>query len=402
MQTNFNFTGKLFIPAADSRNPFAVDTSWIKKVRGGEREIPAIKMNFGIRETDANMGFVSLYASKDSSQDIIVHTVDGNTLSVPWEERDNYVDVAANFMKYTVDLADPDEKNRYREAIRSGDYSEIDCSTEDAAKLKLSELYDMRKEFITSYDFVNYLREVLPTYEGKITVTGQVRRRYYNNEYTDNFEPRAVYAAGSDAKNKLSMRLDFVYNKDGVEKAKYESDKKIFVNGYVYQWINAVDKNKLMPLQLIFDASKYDLTNERHKKLLDYKMKYVDIGHETFQELSWEVRIINGAETVPFTEDMLTDAQREQVELGLKSLEDFKPRGNIYGERIREYRLAEPILKGRFENGFVDTEYTADDLETLMYKPNKVENVSSLDVEAKAKTEPAKTTEPEIDDDDLF
>jgi len=402
MQTNFSFTGKLFIPAPDSKNPFAAETSWKKKVRGTEREIPALKMNFGVRETDANMMFVSLYASKDTQQDILLHTADGNTLSVPWDEREDYVDLAANFVKYTVDLADPDEKAKYRDAIRSGDFSRTDCTNEEEARLKLAQLYDMRKEFITSYDFVEYLREVLPSYDGRVTVTGQVKRSYYNNKYTDNFEPKAVYAASSQAKNKLSMKLDFMYNKDSVEKAKYETDKKIFVNGYVYQWINSVDKNKLMPLQLIFDASKYDLSNERHRKLLDYKMKYVDIQQETYQELSWEVRIINGAETVEFTEDMLTDVQKEQIELGLKTLEDFKPRGNIYGEKIREYRLADPILKGRFENGLVDTEYTDADLQSLLYSPNKIESASEMDVQVKASATVATAVEPEIDDDDLF
>lgn len=402
MQTNFNFTGNLFIPADDSRNPFAVDTSWVKKIRGGQRDIPAIKMNFGIRETDANMAFVSLYASKDSARDIIIHTVDGNTVSVPWNERESYVDIAANFMKYTVDLADPDEKTRYRNAIRSGDFSDVDCTTEDEAELKLAELYNMRKEFITSYDFAEYLREVLPSYEGRVTVTGTVRRSFYNNKYFDTFEPRAVYAAGSDTKNKLSMKVYFFYNKNSVEKAKYDTEKKIFVNGYVLQWINSVDKNKFMPLQLVFDASKYNLENERHKKLLDYKMKYIDIDHETYQELAWEVRIVNGAEVVEFTEDMLTDGQREQVELGLKTLEDFKPRGNIYGEKIREYRLADPILKGMFEYGLVDSEYTDEDIASRMYSPNKVESASEIDKQVKKNDEPKKVEEPEIDDDDLF
>lgn len=402
MQTNFNFTGNVFIPASDSKTPFTTDTSWIKKTRNGDVEIPAIKMNFGIKETDANMAFVSLYASKNSSQDIIVHTVDGNTLSVPWSEREKYVDVAANFMKYTVDLSDPDEKSKLRDAIRSGDFSEVDCTSEEEASARLAELYDMRKEFITSYDFAEYLKEVLPTYGGKLTVTGQVKRSFYKNKYSDSFEPRAVYAASTDTKNKLSMRVGFFYNKNGVEKAKYDTDKKIFVNGYVLQWINSVDKNKFMPLQLVFDASKYNLENERHKKLLDYKLKYVDIDHETYQELLWEVRIVNGAEVVEFTEDMLTDSQREQVELGLKTLEDFKPRGNIYGERIREYRLADPILKGNYENGFVDSNYTEEDIATLLYSPNKVENASEIDTQANKTAEPEKVSEPEIDDDDLF
>lgn len=401
MQTTFNFTGKLFIPGADSRTPFASDTSWTRKTRSGEREIPAIKMNFGIRETDANMGFVSLYASKDSTQELIVHTAEGSTISVPWEEREEYVDIAANFMKYIVDLADPEEKAKLRDAIRSGDLTETDCETVEQAKLKLSELYNMRKEFITSYDFASYIREVLPSYEGRVTVTGNVRRSYYNNKYSDTFEPRAVYAASSDTKNKLSMKLGLIYNKDSIEKAKYDSEKKIFVNGYVYQWINSVDKNKLMPLQLIFDASKYNLENERHKKLLDYKLKYVDIDNETYQELLWEVRIINGAEVVEFTEDMLTDSQREQVELGLKTLDDFRPRGNIYGERIREYRLADPVLKGRFESGMVDTEYNSDDIEKLLYSPNKVEDASEMGT-VKADVKKSVTEEPEIDDDDLF
>ena len=130
-------------------------------------------------------------------------------------------------------------------------------------------------------------------------------------------------------------------------------------------------------------------------------MSYVDIDSTEYVHMNWDVRYINGADTVAFSEDMLTPAQKQQIELGIKELKDFKPRGNIYGERIEEYRLVDPRLMGEFENGLVSTELMPEEFEEKIYVPNATVNLE----EVVAKAEKKKTKKSDFDDldvDDLF
>ena len=99
--------------------------------------------------------------------------------------------------------------------------------------------------------------------------------------------------------------------------------------------------------------------------LLDYKLKYIDISNKNMQHLQWEC----GAETVEFDESQLTKAQREQIELGIRKLEDFRPAGSIFGDRITEYRLFDPKLTGDFADGLVDTEMSTKEFEEDIYVP---------------------------------
>ena len=85
--------------------------------------------------------------------------------------------------------------------------------------------------------------------------------------------------------------------------------------------------------------------------------------------------------------------------------ESFKPRGDIYGDRVSEFRLSKPNLTGDFADGLVDTELKISEFEEQLYVPNATEE--KLDdvvkkAEAKAEVKEDIKEEPQIDDDDLF
>ena len=112
--------------------------------------------------------------------------------------------------------------------------------------------------------------------------------------------------------------------------------------------------------------------------------------------------MINGAEEVEFDESQLTKAQREQLELGIRTLDDFKPKGAILGGRVNEYRLFDPKLTGDFADGLVDTEMKESEFEEMVYAPAVDEKLDDVVEKAEAKTEESKVEEATIDDDDLF
>lgn len=402
METKFSFTGNLVFPKEDSVRPFVKSGSYTDSKT--KKEIESLSLNVGIKEGDANMAFITAFGSK-TEQDIFTFNKDNEKITVAWKDRldEDVVKNIASYRLYTVDLADPYQKQDLRAALRSGDYSAVEerygVSNKEAAEELLDALQSERKQFITSYDFIKYLQENLPNYKGKVTATGRMKKRFYNDRYSNDFEVSAVYATVDETKSKLVVNMDLFYNKDCIDMSDFESKKRIYVNGYVNQYVNSTEKNKYMPHQCVLDASKYDMNNDRHKSLFDYKKSYVAIDNTDFVHMNWEIRFINGADTVEFTEDMLTPAQKQQVELGIKALRDFKPRGNIYGERITEYRLADPKLIGEFENGLVDTELTEEEFLAQVFVPNKTVN---LEVEVRKAEEKTSASLDDIDDDDLF
>ena len=114
--------------------------------------------------------------------------------------------------------------------------------------------------------------------------------------------------------------------------------------------------------------------------------------------------ITNGTEEVEFTMDSLTEQQREQVELGISKMEDFKPRGSVFGERVNELRLVKPLLTGEFEHceTAADSGYTAREFEDEIYVPAVDENLDDMmkDSKTKAKTTAAPTVETQEDSED--
>ena len=111
---------------------------------------------------------------------------------------------------------------------------------------------------------------------------------------------------------------------------------------------------------------------------------------------------------------MLTDAQKEQIELGIKTLDDFKPKGNIYGDRIDEFRLFDPKLEGDFADGLLKADETADEFEEKIYQPPQDESMDEAKNNSKSKKDNDSDDEPPfdekdkksddggVDDDDLF
>lgn len=401
MNTTFNFTGEIFLPREDAKNPFVKETNYTDKRTG--KEIKALSMNFGVRSDSANMQFVSLFAS-DNKDDFKTFDRDGNKVTVPYAERKDK-DILKNLSSYglyTAFLGDANELSVLKSAIENDDYADAEtygATDRESAQQLINSINEERISFLSPYEFVAYLREELPKYKGKVTVTGQMRKRYYNGKYTEEFSVKNVFAVSDVAKTKLKLRMDFFYNKDSVDKSDFEATKKVYVSGYLDQYINSTEKNKFIPQMLVLDASKVNFDNEKHQKRWDYIVKSVTTKEKTFVHMPFEISLINGADTVEFTEDMLTAAQKEMIDLGMRTLEDFKPRGLIYGNRVREFRIIAPDLTGDFKDGAIKCDFTEKEFNENIYNPNK-----TVDVEAEVKKTSSKPVveEDDEDDEDLF
>lgn len=362
-QTRFNFVGTVMLPKEDAKRPF------VKRMDKNGKGM--LSLNFGIKESDNNMAFVEMFGSE---QDVIqTVNVDNEKIEVKWRDRfdESVASIVSNLRKTTVDLG---------------------------------EEYGGRKEFLSTYDAIEFIQENLPGYKGKICVTGRMDKQWYKDKYYDKFVIQNIYSVDEERNNRLTIVADVYYNKDSVDKDDWKSDKRIALDGFIQQYINKDEGVKYVPHRFIFNASKYDPDNERHQNLLKYKLKYIDITKKSMQHLQWECVLINGSEKIEFDESQLTKAQKEQIELGVRKLEDFRPAGSIFGERINEYRLFDPKLTGDFADGLVDTEMSVKEFEELIYVPPVDEKLDDVVKKAEKSVDeelPFKP-EPEVSDDDLF
>lgn len=364
-QSRFSFCGTPVIPKqkADTKRPFCKEIS--KKDEKTKETKKMLSMTFGIKETDMNMAFVEAF---DSQQKVIkTMDVDNEKMDVDWDDRfdEDIIEKVANYRKYIVDLGDE---------------------------------HGGRQEFITAYDMIEHLREHLPNYDGRVVVTGQFTRDWYAKKktYFSKFRIQNVFAAPEERKNRLLLTMDLFYNKSSLDDSDFDENKKMTLDCYIEQYINKDEGRKYVPIQVVFSGAKYDLENEKHKKLFDYKMKYIKVKNKNMVHIPWEIVLLRGAEEAEFDESMLTDSQREQVELGIKSVDDFRPKGNIYGDRIDEFRLFEPKLEGDYADGVLECDDTADEFEEKIFVPAADETME----EAKKNSKSAKSKSKKNEDDD--
>ena len=366
-QPRFKFTGEPKLPKAESKRPFMKSFS--------KDGTDMVSMNFGVVESKGNIGFVECFGSKQKK--IKTYDTDNNKIEISWDDRldPDVIKTVANYRKYTVDLGDD---------------------------------FGGRKEFITAYDAILFLKDKLPEFKGRISVNGQVVKQWYEKQYYDKFQFTSIYAVDEEHKNRLLVTADIYYNKECIDTSDWKEEKKVYLDGYVQMYIKD-EGIKYVPQRFVFNASKYKEDNEHHQKLLAYRMKYIKCDKKKWHHLLWECILQNGAEEIEFDESQLTAAQKEQIELGIRSLEDFKPNGSIIGNGIHEYRLLEPSLiktnETDFSEGLVDCEISNSDFEDLIYQPPQNEKMSDVmkETEDKAeKKEDKSESSEEIDDDDLW
>lgn len=368
-QSRFSFCGTPVIPKqkADTKRPFCKEIS--KKDEKTKETKKMLSMSFGIKETDMNMAFVEAF---DSQQKVIkTMDVDNEKMDVDWDDRfdEDIIEKVANYRKYIVDLGDE---------------------------------HGGRQEFITAYDMIEHLREHLPNYDGRVVVTGQFTRDWYAKKktYFSKFRIQNVFAAPEERKNRLLLTMDLFYNKNSLDDSDFDENKKMTLDCYIEQYINKDEGRKYVPIQVVFSGAKYDLENEKHKKLFDYKMKYIKVKNKNMVHIPWEIVLLRGAEEAEFDESMLTDSQREQIELGIKSVDDFRPKGNIYGDRIDEFRLFEPKLEGDYADGVLECDDTADEFEEKIFIPAADETMEEAKKNSKSAKSKSKKDEDDDDDDE--
>lgn len=322
-----------------------------------------VSLNFGVR-ANGSVAYVELFGMKT---DVIkTRDEDNSPLDISWEDRNDQDTIAsvARYRKHFVSIGDE------------------------------------TKEFITDYDTACYIAEKMKTYDEEvreskknglpvtpmqIRVTGTMEKEPYISTNSGVKGYKDKFVVGNlrevcDERPELKMEMTLYYNKDSFDFKEFKSEKRMKIQAHILQYlrntksitaaIGEAGKRMFMPQEVVLDATKIDMSNEGQKKILESKLEELKVpSDKKLYACHWECSYVNGAEEAAFDESQLTTKQKRQIELGMKTLDDFKPSGRILGPRVKEIRLEYPELKGEFDDGVIEVEeYTLKEFEDAKVK----------------------------------
>ena len=365
----FNATGELKFNSLESKLPWKREG----KTKKGDKYT---SLNIAVASTKSNRLMTEIFGM--IQDEIKTMDTDNEKISIDWDDR-NDPEVIKKVASYKKHIANIDG--------------------------------DDRKEFIADYDFVKYLVEnVDDLKDGLYTITGTSQLNEYNGKLSQRFQIQNIYKAADDAKKQLKVTFDFYYTANGIDLSDWKDEKKIRISGYTTSYVSAEKKNMYVPQDTVLDASKIDFDNEKHVKLLTYKLKQLGLSLDSDKPKSnlkknkvYKIPVIcsyfNGAEEVEIDESMLTENQREAILLGIKELKDFAT-GSVYGDRIIEYRIVDFDLRGDYEDGCIVLDNSVSEFEENVYTPIAPESEEDILEDKKSGMNPPITNDDDDDDSD--
>lgn len=294
------------------------------------------------------------------------NTVKGEKIEIAWDKRfdKNEIDKVAGFKKFVCDLGDIRMRYKLQDLVKAfKNGTATDEKMEEAgvynledAQAALEKSEAKKKEFLSEYDFAEYMAKVVASDKFKnklfhVSGTYDVQYVQDKDKFYTNYRVNRVILAPDDAEPKAEMKIDFYYGEDAWDDSQYEEKNKCFINGWISYYDNNAKKNGFMPLVVAI--------KENEKKTAALKRKFdVDDG---VKQIGLTLNVIDGAEVVELTMDMLSEETREDIECGLIDWETYKRQlgGKAVGDRVSELRFAELTPK---KNIAQDTMYSVEDM----------------------------------------
>lgn len=361
------------------------------------------RLNMGVKATASNGVFLktdAMYLPTETNT-IFTFGKDNSKLEIPFKDRNKQssIDLVADFKKLVVDLETDFalKSERFKLKYQIINIEKREEKTED----DLKKLVDYKKEyiekstnlheFITEYDFINFLHQSADILkQHKIKVKGSIEMSLWKEKYYVSYIPNHIEFISDETENKLEGLVDVYFDKNAIDDTLLQTDKKLIVNGYLISYDNSAKADRFYPKKFIINLSEIDLENEKHMAQVNLLKNYVSTDKSTIHHMLWNVNVYKGAEVKEFTYDDLTPSQKEFVDIGLRIVEDFKPKGSFLGGNIDEFRLFMPALADEFKDGIVDTEMTEEEFIKLFAvqidKPKKDTKKETVKQETKSES----------------
>ena len=291
----------------------------------------------------------------------------GTTIEIPWAKRfdKDQIDKVAGFKKFVVDTGDYKERYKLQDLVKAFEngtvtdemMEEVGFDNLEDAKAALEKSQAKRKEFISEWDFAEYMVKVAQSEKMKdklFNISGNYEVSYNadKNKFYKNYHVNRVTLAAEDAEPKTEMKIDFFYGENSWDDSAYDETGKCFVNGWISYYDSNLKKNGFNDVVVVIRED-----NDKKRNALKRKFSC----DEGVKQIGLTLSVIEGAEVVELTMDMLDEETRSDIEDGLLIWEEVKKElgGRTIGDRVSELRFAELTPK---KNVPQDTVYTADDM----------------------------------------
>lgn len=382
MNNTFDFVGKI-VPCkeTDKFKPFVdekfKDSDWAKKqikfnvVCGTNRHF----VESGSLYNANDLNGMSIYTfSKGTTSDNGEKTK-GEKLTIPFKDRLNpkNIEKVAEFKKFVVDTEVAGRRYALEKAydkFKDGSITDEQMTNLGINSLEECEkaLEDSRKkkhEFISEYDFVDYLNKFVNSDKIKdmtFRVTGT-----YDIEYSDkkdmwyrHLNVQRIYRVADDEAVKSQATFGLTFGREAIDSDSFEETKKYRVNAFISQYLSNFKKNFFCPITITIDGNG-DEKSAKRAEGFKKKFMFPDSCDCDYREIGVVCNMLDGAQKVELTEDMLTDEQKENLEFGLITMEDIQKElgKDIYGDRVTDI-VIDGLARG-YSGGAKDTAFTDSD-----------------------------------------
>ena len=311
----------------------------------------------------------------------------GEKIEIPWNKRfdQDEIEKVAGFRKFVVDTGD--YKMRYKlqdlvKAFESGNVTdeqieEFGVATLDDAKLALEKSQAKRKEFLSEWDFAEYMIKVCQSDKLKnklFNISGNYEVQYSadKDRFYTNYHVNRVTLAEEDAEPKTEMKVDFYFGENAWDDSAYEETGKCVVSGWFDYYDNNLKKTGFQNVEIV-------VRENNDKTLNALKRKFT--CDDEIKQIGLTLSVIEGAERVELTVEMLSEEDRDDLECGLVEWEELKKAygGSVAGDKTSELRYTSLTAK---KNVAQDTTYSVDDMH-----PAREDVIEEVDVEIEVEEE---------------
>lgn len=308
-------------------------------------------------------------------------------IEVPWDKRfdKDIVDSVPAFKLFIADLGGSDMRNVLRGIIKKNSVSAEQetkygvHSVEEAQKMLDNNMAKVKK-YLSAYDYAEYLNKLVNSEacsKYRFRVTGDIE--FYaksDGSVGNNLNVTRVEILPKDTPTKSEGDLYLYFNKEAVVDDTQRSNK-YFVNAKCFCYDSGVKANQPYDVALVI-PNDGDARNVNFKNVLTFK----SVDRNPWKEIGMKVNMIDGAQKEQITEDMLSENEREMIQLGIRTMDDIRrDRGAVYGDKIVEWRVC-GYIKG-YMVGASATDLTDDDfmrkVKPVDDKP-KESSVSDIDI----------------------
>lgn len=377
MSFNFEMIGKLGLGReTDKFKPYSenkYDSGWVRRrivfnaICGDNRH--SLQVDGGCFED--GHGFV--YAFTKPSVDENGNRTKGEPIQIPFKDRmkQSNIDKVAEFRKFIFDLEEPGKRRELQAAINKvkegssltdEELEKLGVSSESKLTEALEKSVKKRREFLSEYDFVEFIKKVIDSgkyTDKKFLIRGNGTYSYsdQNERVYSNLVPQRIYLAADDAEEKSTATITkFFFGNESVDEMSVEEKGKYYING----WMMEYDSNRRenIPVETCVVVPVNEEKPELAKKIVE---KVFACDDDKIREIGLEINMLNGAQRKEISDEDLTEEQRENLEFGLITMDDIRRElGAVYGDRVQEYQLVK-LARG-WSKGSEETAYTAEDM----------------------------------------